>query len=214
MGVFVSKESSGVSRRAFVKGGGAAAGASMVRLAAPVLAAAAQAACEQRDAAQATEEAVSFVTLTAEEGRELEAIAARILPTTDTPGAREAGVVHFFDTVLGGPMADMLGPIRQMLPGFLPEDGRLSALDDAAQDAWLTEREDTPLFGMLRALTLMGFFSMSKYGGNRDNVGWELIGFADHGPTSYPFGHYDAEYRGETLAARDAGAGEGAHHGH
>lgn len=199
----------GVSRRSFVRGSGAAAGASLLRIGAPALAAAAQVACERRDAAAT---APAYLTLGVEEAAELEALAARILPTTDTPGAREAGVIHFFDTVLGGPMADMLAPLRGGLAGFVPSDGTFAALSEAEQDAWITEREDTPFFGMVRTLTLMGFFAMSSYGGNRDNIGWKLIGFAGHGATSYPFGYYDAEYRGETYAG-DAGTG-GADHGH
>src|SRR5713226_7640847 len=38
-----------------------------------------------------------FEFFTPEEAAEIEAITARILPTDDTPGAREAGVVYFID---------------------------------------------------------------------------------------------------------------------
>src|SRR6266481_8964246 len=38
-----------------------------------------------------------FAFFTPEEGAEVEAITARIIPTDDTPGAREAGVVYFID---------------------------------------------------------------------------------------------------------------------
>ena len=31
------------------------------------------------------------------------------------------------------------------------------------------------------------------YGGNRDKVGWKLIGFEDRFHWNAPFGHYDAE---------------------
>lgn len=202
----------GISRRRFVTGSGAATLSGLVRISAPALAAAAQLACERRDAASAAPAAASFVTLGAEEAAELEAIAARILPTTDTPGAREAGVVHFFDTVLGGPMAGMLEPLRAGLAGFGPKGGRFVDLTEVEQDAWIGERDDTRFFGMIRSLTLMGFFAMSKYGGNRDNIGWDLIDFAGHGAASYPFGFYDAEYRGETFIADATTGGSG--HGH
>ena len=44
----------------------------------------------------------------------------------------------------------------------------------------------------MRFMTLCGFFGMSSYGGNRDNVGWELLGFDGHrGAWQPPFGHYD-----------------------
>ena len=74
-----------ISRRRFVQGSSALAGTSIVRLSAVTALATAQVACSARD------EQAAFSTLTADEARELEAIAARILPTTETPGAREAG---------------------------------------------------------------------------------------------------------------------------
>lgn len=187
-----------ISRRRFVQGSGAVAGTSMLRLSAAAALATAQAACSARD------EEAAFTTLTADEARELEAIAARILPTTDTPGARDAGVIYFFDAALGDQMAGMLRPVRGMLPQFgagiaerFPGAERFSDLDEADQDAWLTEQEETPLFGMVRALTLIGFFAMEKYGGNKDHLSWELIGFDGHGIATPPFGYYDAEYMAE-----------------
>ncbi len=184
-----------VNRRQFVKGSGAIAGSSLFRLSVPAVAAAAQAACSARD------EGATFKTLTADEAIELEAIAARILPTTNTPGAREAGVVYFFDNVLGDQMSGMLPAIRGMLGGFQQAVGaahagteRFSDLSDADQDAFLTANERTPLFQMVRNLTLFGFFAMSSYGGNKDNVSWDLIGFDGHGATQPPFGYYDAAY--------------------
>ena len=41
-----------------------------------------------------------FQTLTTVDATELDAIAERILPATDSPGARDAGVIYFFDNVL------------------------------------------------------------------------------------------------------------------
>jgi gluconate 2-dehydrogenase gamma chain len=38
--------------------------------------------------------------LTASEAADIDAVAARIVPTDDTPGAREAGVVYFIDRAL------------------------------------------------------------------------------------------------------------------
>ena len=39
-----------------------------------------------------------FEVFTAAEAADIRAIAARIVPTTDTPGATEAGVVYFIDS--------------------------------------------------------------------------------------------------------------------
>ena len=78
-------------------------------------------------------------------------------------------------------------------------DVRLDELDEDAQDTFLATLEESPFFDMMWAMTIFGFFSMPKYGGNRDKVGWELVGFeGDHGPWTYPFGYYDAQVHGET----------------
>ncbi|HSG91803.1 MAG TPA: gluconate 2-dehydrogenase subunit 3 family protein [Pseudomonadales bacterium] len=202
-----------ISRRHFLRGAGALAGGTMLRLSIPAAMAAAQAACSARD------EGVAFATLGATEAAQFEAIAARILPTTDTPGAREAGVIHFFDNVLGDQMADMLAPLRAGLAefqtGIAARFGGIAAFADlsaADQDAWLGEQDQTPFFGMVRMLTLCGFFAMSEYGGNKDQVGWKLINFAGHGAATYPFGYYDAEYAGVEFV--NTTALEGAAHGH
>lgn len=183
-----------IDRRGFMRGSAALAGSSLL----PAALAAAKPAVEAREAGAA------FTTLTAAEARELEAVAARILPTTDTPGAREAGVVHFFDNVPDGQLSGMLDGIRGMLGRFqdgigerFPGAARFSDLDEADQDAWLEAGADTPFFGMMRTLTIIGFFAMSSYGGNRDRLSWKLIGFEGPGAANPPFGHYDAEYRRE-----------------
>ncbi|MDX1482249.1 MAG: gluconate 2-dehydrogenase subunit 3 family protein [Woeseiaceae bacterium] len=187
-----------VNRRQFLGGTGATVGTALARLGGPALIAAAQAACSARD------EGVAFRTLSVDEAREIDAFSARILPTTTTPGAREAGVVHFFDHILGNELSDMLPTIRGMLQGFqagiaerFPGAERFSDLDEADQDAWIAENEQTPFFAMGRLLTLFGFFAMSKYGGNRDHVGWALIGFEPHGVAAPPYGYYDARYMEE-----------------
>ena len=184
-----------VSRRRFIKGSGALAGSSMLRIGAASALALAESACTARD------DATPFKTLSAAEGREVAALVARIIPTTDTPGAHEAGVVYFFDTVLGDQLASMSEEFRAQHTFFqngvadqFPGAERFSDLSEADQDAYIATQESTPFFDMLQALTVMGFFAMSSYGGNKDNIGWNLIGFEGHGASLPPFGYYDAEY--------------------
>lgn len=187
------------SRRLFLKSSGALAGTSYLRVLAPAAAAIAQA------AGSARAEAAPFAVLGDAEARDLAAIAARILPTTDTPGANEAGVIYFIDRAFAKEMSDQFESARGGLGKFADavEEShpgkRFDELDEDAQDAFLATREDTPFFQLMWTLTIFGFFAMPKYGGNRDKVGWELIGFeGDHGPWQYPFGYYDAEVHRET----------------
>lgn len=165
-----------------------------------------------RDAAQAGREAARegrpFVTLTQDEGRELAAVAERILPSDETPGAREAGAIHFMDQALAGFAAFALEPIREGLPELREAarrrahaegdaegegEGDFSRLPASEQDELLREREGSPFFRVVRFLTVAGVFSSPEHGGNRDGVGWKLIDFADPGAWRPPFGHYDAE---------------------
>jgi hypothetical protein len=188
-----------LTRRTFLQGSGTFVGSTLMRAGVPAIAAVSQAACTARD------EGATFETITAAEAREIIAVAARILPTTDTPGATEAGSVYFFDKALGSFFADQLEFGRMQLAAFqsgvaeaFPGAELFSDLDEADQDTYLKTQEQSPFFQGARILTIFGVFCLSKYGGNRDNNGWKLVGM--DGPPhawSYPFGYYDAEYAKE-----------------
>ena len=139
--------------------------------------------------------------LTAFEAAELEAIAAQIIPTDDTPGAREAGVIYFIDRALNTFGADNLEPIREGLQEFEssvreehPGVEAFSALSDDQQIEALRAIEESDFFGTVRTLTIAGMFSHPSYGGNRDKVGWQLLQFDDRHAWQPPFGYYDAQY--------------------
>ena len=182
-----------LSRRRFVQSAGVSAGASLLRVTAPALAAIAQSACSAR------EEGTSFITLNADEAADFAAIAARLIPTTDTPGATEAGVIHFYDRAWGDELAWALEDMRGLLQSLNASTGKPFAMLDAdAQDAALREHESDGRFELLRLTTIFGFFAMEKYGGNKGHVGWDIIGFGQHhGAWAPPFGYYDAEYAKE-----------------
>ncbi len=187
-----------LSRRLFLKSTGAIAGGQYLRILAPGIAAISQAACSARD------EQAAFTVLGAGEARDFAAIAARIIPTTETPGATETGVIHFMDKAFAAEMSEQLefarGSLAEFNQALSQEHGgsHLDELGEDTQDAFLAAREDTPFFQMMWAMTIFGFFAMPKHGGNRDKVGWEVVGFeGDHGAWQYPFGYYDAEVHGE-----------------
>ena len=172
------------ARRRFLS----AAGAAWVASQFPAIAAAA---VEARDAQAA------FDALTPAQARELEAVAARIIPTDDTPGAKEAGAIWFIDRALAGPMQGMRAPILGGLEALTAAaGGDFSSLTPDRQDALLAERENSAFFGLTRLLTLGGVFAMPAHGGNRHHVGWQLIGFDHRHAWSPPFGHYDVGQHG------------------
>jgi gluconate 2-dehydrogenase gamma chain len=181
-------------RRSFIRGSGVVVAGSWIRMSLPAAMLTAAAAGKAR--AQGDE----FKTLTATEASELEAIAAQIVPSRETPGATEAGVIYFMDAALTGSQSDALKLIRAGLTslqaGSLNKFGieNFAGLDDAQKIELLTGIEDTPFFATVRFLTLAGLFTNPSYGGNRDQVGWKLIGFETPHASQPPFGYYDADY--------------------
>jgi gluconate 2-dehydrogenase gamma chain len=188
-------ESAGkLSRRHFLQSAGSLSGAAYLRLASPALIAITESACTaKRDAAP-------FNVLLDREATDFAAIAARLIPTTDTPGATEAGVIYFIDNAFADAMRGLLDGARAGLEHFNaalamahPGADGLASLATGDQDAFLATQEDSEFFELAWLLTVFGFFAMPKHGGNRNYVAWDLIGFeGHHGAWQYPFGHYDA----------------------
>jgi gluconate 2-dehydrogenase gamma chain len=144
---------------------------------------------------------ISF--LTAAEAADIEAVAAQIIPTDDTPGAREAGVVFFIDRALATCLSHLASDYRAQLAQFQaacrarhPAAASFASLAPAQQIEYLTSVDRTPFFDTTRLLTLLGMFSRPEYGGNRNGVGWKLIGFEDQHVFQPPFGYYDRDYPG------------------
>ena len=101
-----------VSRRHFLQSAGSLSGIAYLRLSGAGFAAIAQAACS------AKHDSAAYLVLGDDEAADFAAIAARIIPTTDTPGATEAGVIHFFDQAFAGEMSDQLDAARAGLADF------------------------------------------------------------------------------------------------
>src|SRR6266566_3332626 len=81
---------------------------------------------------------------TPQEAAEIEAITARIIPTDDTPGAREAGVLYFIDRGLATFAVDDQKTYREGLPELqarlremFPGGSKFSSLATEQQDAVL-----------------------------------------------------------------------------
>ncbi len=136
---------------------------------------------------------------TAAEAKVVEAATARIFPTDETgPGAREAGAVVYIDRQLAGPYGKdkyryTKGPwletvpehgnqskasprdiYRQGIPTLGLDFDTLSTLD---QDTRLQAIETSSFFEMLRTHTLEGTLCDPLHGGNKDMIGWQLIGY-------------------------------------
>jgi hypothetical protein len=133
------------------------------------------------------------------EAAEIDAMAAQMIPTDATPGAREARVVAFIDRALVTFERDRQADYRQGLGDLAarteelyPQARRFSSLASGQQIRVLTAIEETPFFELVRRHTITGFFSSPIHGGNYGKVGWELIGYDDSLDHEPPFGYYDS----------------------
>jgi gluconate 2-dehydrogenase gamma chain len=133
---------------------------------------------------------------------EIESVAAQIIPTDATPGAREAGTIYFIDRALTTFDQDKqaaytqgLKDLRAKTHELFPNAGKFSDLNAGQQVQVLTAIERTAFFGQVRLHTIVGFFANPEYGGNQDKIGWNLIGFEDKFAWEPPFGHYDRDYK-------------------
>ena len=128
----------------------------------------------------------------------VEAATARLIPTDDLPGAREANVVGFIDRQLALPHFEVFKDEFRVGVGVLDVLGlahakaRFVALDALGQDDVLAALaggdgsvhgfDAAHFFDVLFTFTLEGMFSDPLYGGNADQAGWRLLGYAPDGP--------------------------------
>jgi len=209
-----------LDRRLFLSRTVAAAGATWAAASWPAVLAAAEHA--HRAAASPDTQKLEF--LTAAEAKEVEAIAACIIPSDGSPGAREAGVVYFIDRALVTFSSDEQKTYREGLPEIqkrlqqlFPAATVFSAATPEQQVAVLESLDEvgsknpprrpranfiagsaTQFFEIVRAHTLAGFLidPETDRRGNRGGVGWTVIGrLPEHG-FQPPFGYYDKGYAG------------------
>jgi gluconate 2-dehydrogenase gamma chain len=145
---------------------------------------------------------LAFEYLTPERATEIEAVAAQIIPSDDTPGAREARVIYFIDRALMTFDKDKqpqyvkgLKELQAKQKRMFPKAARFSELGSEQQIALLKKIEKTAFFDLVRLHTVMGFFADPAYGGNFNQAGWKLIGFQDQFNFKPPFGFYDRDYK-------------------
>lgn len=137
--------------------------------------------------------AVPYENLQPAAARILEAIVARLIPSDERgPGALEAGAAHYVDRALGDALAVWRAAYADGLAA-VDSYARQSAgapfaeLPPSEQDRVLRDLEQNlatgfaphaaTFFELVLGHTLEGTFGDPHYGGNRDFVGWELIGY-------------------------------------
>jgi hypothetical protein len=130
----------------------------------------------------------------ARQGATVEAIAERLFPANELgPGAAAIGVLTYIDRALAGHDAALQETYVRGLAALdaaaeVAHGGAFAALPAEQQDGLLGEMERGMLPGMtapsgleffevLLTHTRQGLFGDPVHGGNRDGMGWQLLGY-------------------------------------
>ena len=216
-----------LNRRAFLLRAGTGLSAAWLSANWPALLAAAN---HARQAAKSTTPP-KLEFFTPEQAAEIDAITARIIPTDDTPGAHEAGVVYFIDRALVSFATDQQQVLREGLPALhaltksaFPQYSTFSEVSPDQQDKILhrfgqqadggpnvftTAPAAQNFFETLRWLTIAGFLIDPDTRGNPAGIGWKLIGRDRAHTFQTPFGYYDKDYPGWQPAPAPQKGGTG-----
>lgn len=132
----------------------------------------------------------------------IRAVVERIVPSGDTPGAREAGTAAYVlhrAVISPAARAAYLRLTARLADAAAAVDPArtFDQLDASAQDAILValERDGEAAFKRAITDTMEGFYGDPRHGGNAGAVSWANIGFpGPTGGTGYepPLGWYDA----------------------
>ncbi len=171
--------------------------------------------CSRRpEAIGAAQKSKAPAVLTAAEWETVEAITGRIIPTDHEPGAIEANCVNFIDKALLHEDSKLEPIYKNGVSGLNSVSAQrfgnaFAALDDEDKDSILrsiassTPAEGWPpevieqqeFFETVREHTIIGFLADPKYGGNRDYIGWKVVGYP--GPRHSRGGFTPAQMIGE-----------------
>lgn len=129
--------------------------------------------------------------------RSLEALLDAIIPPDDFPGAVEAGVSDFLLRQLAGDLAELLPTYQSWLSDLdvesraiwgrsfaeLDLEERTSLLVSVEQGEVATDwsLEPAPFFRQVVEHCAEGYYSDPDNGGNRDGIGWKMIGYEVRG---------------------------------
>jgi gluconate 2-dehydrogenase gamma chain len=130
----------------------------------------------------------------AQDAATVAAFAERLMPTAPgKPGAHDANVLNYIDLALSGAYAELQEFYRRgvaQLDAYCRKtyNEPFARLDSGRQDQVITALEQgkaagftwptaQAFFETVRTHTIEGLFADPAYGGNKDFVGWRLVGF-------------------------------------
>ena len=204
------------SRRTFLQQGALGLGFALFSAVTPEALRAAHA-----SASKAADAKTAFRFFTTEEAADVVAFGAQIIPTDDTPGATEAHAVYFIDHALIEFASEDQPRVRAAIQALNDLAAKHSGHNDVrfaqlspSDQLELTKKfqslfpainggfdpsnngmnsSGSNYFELLRTYIITGFLSDPDLGGNKDMIGWKVLGFDGNTSHQPPFGYYDAE---------------------
>jgi gluconate 2-dehydrogenase gamma chain len=161
----------------------------------------------------AAAESAKPLVLAGNDWQTVEAITGRIIPTDELPGAIEAGCVNFIDKALANEDAALKAVYQAGLAGIeavsrgrfgkpftalvgKDQDQVLAALESGKAKGWPGgEVGSQQFFETVRMHTIWGFLADPRHGGNRDYVGWKVVGYP--GPRHHQGGYTPEQMLGK-----------------
>ena len=123
-------------------------------------------------------------------------VCEQIIPRDDAPGATDAGVIHYIDRQLCGPLSRHQGDYRRGLQSLRntclqlhrkpfeeltfakqTETLRLIETGKASKELW-GEPSSKEFFNLVVDHTMQGFYGSPRHGGNRDYASYRMLGLA------------------------------------
>jgi gluconate 2-dehydrogenase gamma chain len=130
------------------------------------------------------------------EARTVEAVCSQLIPTDDSPGAKEAGVVYYIDLQLGKRFRKHRAAYRQGIAAVdaISLKNYKKPFVEAAEAEQVevlnaVEEQHKAFFNLILAHTRQGFYGDPRHGGNRGMVSWHMLGLAT--PQVRGRQHYD-----------------------
>lgn len=132
-----------------------------------------------------------------EEAAMLIAMCEQIIPRDDTPGATDAGVIHYIDRQLASALSRhqrtyhaglasfrntclkvYQKPFEQLAWEKQTEALKLIESGKAPKELWSGEPTQQAFFNLVIEHTMQGFYGSPRHGGNRDYVSYRMLGLA------------------------------------
>lgn len=106
----------------------------------------------------------------------IETLMSHIVPSDDTPGAKETGCLYYLDLQLNGALSRFAPAYRTGLAAFQKQHPDFLQTKPDDQLKTLEALKSNRFFDMLVDHTMQAFYGSPVHGGNKDAASWKMLG--------------------------------------